>query len=224
MIFKGNNAEKIATTLIIFIVLFSIFIFISLAFKSVTHSSVENMVKDGLGFSATCIAPIIAILLFSDWRAQHFQAKIEKDGLEIYDLILKINLKLFYLERHALKKEISLKKLEELYEINSEIFLLLKNLDMKILSFEHQKEFSSESNKKFTDKAKEIQRRQNFIKSSVRELLSGFEVLIGKSNFTQRHRNFTKIQNEDIYDNLDLLDEDITTLSVYITELKPYIK
>lgn len=224
MVFKGNNAEKVASTLIIFIVLFLIFIFISLAFKSVTHSSVENMVKDGMGFSATCIAPIIAVMLFSDWRAQHFQSKIEKDGLDIYDLILKINLKLFYLERHALKKEISKKKHEELYEINSELFLLLKNLEMKLLSFEHQKEFSFESNKKFTAKAKEIHQRQNLIKNSVRELLTGFEVLIGHSDLTQSHRNFIKIQNEGVYDNLDLLDEDITTLSVYITELKPYIK
>ncbi|WP_440608828.1 hypothetical protein [Acinetobacter baumannii] len=75
MLLKGNNAEKIATTLIFFIILLVTYILVNLAFRSITHTTLENMVKDGMSFSATAIAPIIAILLFSDWRVQHLAIK-----------------------------------------------------------------------------------------------------------------------------------------------------
>lgn len=85
MLLKGNNAEKIATTFIIFIILLMIYILISLAFRSITHSSVENMVKDGLGFAASCIAPIIAILLFNDWREQHNKQVRNEFALKVFN-------------------------------------------------------------------------------------------------------------------------------------------
>ncbi|WP_227553826.1 hypothetical protein [Acinetobacter baumannii] len=73
MLLKGNNAEKIATTLIFFMILLVTYILVNLAFRSITHTTLENMVKDGMSFSATAIAPIIAILLFSDWRFQNLR-------------------------------------------------------------------------------------------------------------------------------------------------------
>ncbi|RSP90809.1 hypothetical protein EA716_18905 [Acinetobacter baumannii] len=108
MLLKGNNAEKIAISIIIFFVLFASFILISIAFKSMTHSSVEDMVKDGMGFAATGLAPIIAILLFNDWRENH---RLVRDELEVNDLYKKIRndnltmLKFVYDLAHQKNKE-----------------------------------------------------------------------------------------------------------------------
>lgn len=98
MLLKGNNAEKIATTLIIFIILLATYILINLAFRSITHTTVENMVKDGMGFSATAIAPIIAILLFSDWREQHLAVKMETAAEKIVKNLLDINFEIDILD------------------------------------------------------------------------------------------------------------------------------
>lgn len=68
---KGNNAEKLATTLIIFFVLLISYILISFAFAYWSTPSWPSMVKDGMGFAVTGITPVIAILLFNDWREQH---------------------------------------------------------------------------------------------------------------------------------------------------------
>ncbi len=68
MLLKEIMLKKIVTTLIFFIILLVTYILVNLAFRSITHTTLENMVKDGMSFSATAIAPIIAILLFSDWR------------------------------------------------------------------------------------------------------------------------------------------------------------
>lgn len=68
---KGNNAEKIAVTLIIFIVMFIIYLFVCLILNNLTESSLHSVVKDGMGFAVTGVTPIIAILLFNDWREEH---------------------------------------------------------------------------------------------------------------------------------------------------------
>lgn len=103
MLLKGNNAEKIATTLIFFIILLATFVLINLAFRSLTHTSLENMVKDGMGFAATSIAPIIAILLFSDWREQHLAVKLETEAEKIVKSLLEINFEIDNLDAEVRK-------------------------------------------------------------------------------------------------------------------------
>ncbi|QDK98210.1 hypothetical protein FM020_10060 [Acinetobacter tandoii] len=74
---KGNNAEKLATTLIIFFVLLISYILISFLFAHWSTPNWPSMVKDGMGFAVTGITPVIAILLFNDWREQHELMKRE---------------------------------------------------------------------------------------------------------------------------------------------------
>lgn len=76
---KGNNAEKFATTLIIFFVLFLAYILICIIFQTMIGSSLESMIKDGMGFAVTAITPVVAILLFSDWKEQHKLMKNEEN-------------------------------------------------------------------------------------------------------------------------------------------------
>ncbi|MCZ2977195.1 hypothetical protein RFI07_10025 [Acinetobacter baumannii] len=103
MLLKGNNAEKIATTLIFFIILLVTYILVNLAFRSITHTTLENMVKDGMSFSATAIAPIIAILLFSDWRVQHLAIKMETAAEKIVKNLLDINFEIDILDAEVRK-------------------------------------------------------------------------------------------------------------------------
>ncbi|WP_312586553.1 hypothetical protein [Acinetobacter sp.] len=92
---KGNNAEKIATTLIIFFVMFVAYLLVCLIFNYLTGFNLENSVKDAMSFAATCITPIVAILLFNDWREEH-QIKslfstldlINSKAIEIEEIII----------------------------------------------------------------------------------------------------------------------------------------
>ncbi|MFX5016160.1 hypothetical protein ABTC38_17400 [Acinetobacter baumannii] len=124
MSLKGNNAEKIATTLIFFIILLVTYILVNLAFRSITHTTLENMVKDGMSFSATAIAPIIAILLFSDWRVQHLAIKMETAAEKIVKNLLDINFEIDILDAEV-RKDIKNINVEDTQKI---IFDLRKRL------------------------------------------------------------------------------------------------
>ncbi|HFX6311713.1 TPA: hypothetical protein ACIFC2_000793 [Acinetobacter baumannii] len=124
MLLKGNNAEKIATTLIFFIILLVTHILVNLAFRSITHTTLENMVKDGMSFSATAIAPIIAILLFSDWRVQHLAIKMETAAEKIVKNLLDINFEIDILDAEV-RKDIKNINVEDIQKI---IFDLRKRL------------------------------------------------------------------------------------------------
>jgi len=124
MLLKGNNAEKIATTLIFFIILLVTYILVNLAFRSITHTTLENMVKDGMRFSATAIAPIIAIFLFSDWRVQHLAIKMETAAEKIVKNLLVINFEIDILDAEV-RKDIKNINVEDTQKI---IFDLRKRL------------------------------------------------------------------------------------------------
>lgn len=124
MLLKGNNAEKIATTLIFFIILLVTYILVNLAFRSIMHTTLENMVKDGMSFSATAIAPIIAILLFSDWRVQHLAIKMETAAEKIVKNLLDINFEIDILDAEV-RKDIKNINVEDTQKI---IFDLRKRL------------------------------------------------------------------------------------------------
>ncbi|WP_336956728.1 hypothetical protein [Acinetobacter johnsonii] len=87
MILKGNNAEKIATTLIIFIILFLIYSLVCAALNKITGSSLDNLVKDGMGFAVSGVAPVVAILLFNDWRNEHIAVDNRNASIRIKELI-----------------------------------------------------------------------------------------------------------------------------------------
>ena len=88
---QGNNAEKIATTLLIFSFLIVFYILIGMAFNSLTHSNIEDLFKDGMTFAATCLAPIVAILLVNEWRIQRLTIKFETDAEKIVKSLISLH-------------------------------------------------------------------------------------------------------------------------------------
>ncbi len=85
---ERNNAEKLATTLIIFFILFLTYVLVCIIFKTMTGTNLESMVKDGMSFAVMGITPVVAILLFSDWREQH---KLMKNEANIEKILLDLN-------------------------------------------------------------------------------------------------------------------------------------
>lgn len=119
---KGNNAEKFATTLIIFFVLFLTYVLVCIIFKTMTVTNLESMVKDGMSFAVTGITPVVAILLFSDWREQHVSIKNEQISDEILNIMNQIRV---YLNLSSKFDDKSI-----FYSKQSEFFTLL--LDLRV--------------------------------------------------------------------------------------------
>lgn len=117
---KGNNAEKLATTLIIFFVLLISYILISFAFAYWSTPSWPSMVKDAMSFAVTGITPVVAILLFSDWREQHTSIKNEQISDEIFNIMNQIRV---YLNLPSIFDDKSI-----FYSKQSEFFTLLLDL------------------------------------------------------------------------------------------------
>ncbi|MDC4442179.1 hypothetical protein OHV35_01975 [Acinetobacter baumannii] len=133
---EGNNAERIASLLIFFIILLIIYILVSLAFSSITHSKIENMIKDGMGFAVTGIAPIIAILLFNDWRHQHRLVKSESESQLIVNSFDEIKQN-FLINIGIMNHPQVYKDLDftEVFKRNADIGKLIYNLKKKIEIF-----------------------------------------------------------------------------------------
>lgn len=84
---NGNNAEKIATTIIMFIVMFLAYLLVSLIFNYLSNATLDSVVKDGMEFAATGIAPIVAILLYSDWRHEFVAVNNRNASIAIKDIV-----------------------------------------------------------------------------------------------------------------------------------------
>lgn len=130
---EGNNAERIASLLIFFIILLIIYILVSLAFSSITHSNIENTIKDGMGFAVAGIAPIIAILLFNDWRHQHRLVKSESESQLIVNSFDEIKQN-FLINIGFMNHPQAFRDLDfsEVLQRNSDIGKLINNLKKKI--------------------------------------------------------------------------------------------
>lgn len=59
--------------------------------KGLTFSESYNLLKDGLSITAAFLAPIAAFILFTDWREQHVEQKVEKIYEDVWLLNKKLN-------------------------------------------------------------------------------------------------------------------------------------
>jgi hypothetical protein len=179
-----------------------------------------DVIKDALTLAAAFLAPVAAFVLFSDWRGQHFQTKIEKDSQHIDDLVSEINVKLNSLQRIVLREVIIREQLKHYHELNSEIGLRIASLKRKIFEFESQKEFKSTSGRNYIRKVKEVAKYQVKIYGGIRELLTGFQLDEKNQKIYQKHKLYDHYKFEVIYDSLDLIDEDMIHLTAYKAELQ----
>jgi|GEM_PF-2564663 len=179
-----------------------------------------DVIKDALTLAAAFLAPVAAFVLFSDWRGQHFQTKIEKDSQLIDDLIFEINSKLNSLQRHVLIDVATSEQRKQFYVSNTEIYVEMKLLNRKTFEFKSQKEYKSESGKSYINKVEEISKYQKVINDGIRELIMHFDLDEDSQKFHQTHKLLDHYKNEIIYDTLDLIDEDMIHLSVYKAALQ----
>ncbi len=47
-----------------------------------------DVLKDALTLAAAFLAPVAAFVLFSNWREQHIEVEIEKEGIELYERLM----------------------------------------------------------------------------------------------------------------------------------------
>lgn len=85
-----------------------------------------DLVKDAMALTASFLAPVAALLLFSDWRYQHNAVKNEKISEEILK-IFKEDLAFFY----TLTKE-DLIKPQKYNEYRNKFYSLINNLENKV--------------------------------------------------------------------------------------------
>lgn len=100
--------------------------------NSPTLNKIYELLKDGLGITAAFLAPVAAFVLFSDWKKEHVEKKLDsmadKLSIDINDI------ELFLWQSHY-KPAISIKE----YEVNlvehpskGSLFNMRKNLDNDI--------------------------------------------------------------------------------------------
>ncbi|MCG5256906.1 hypothetical protein [Acinetobacter pittii] len=53
-------------------------------------SEAYDVLKDALTLAAAFLAPVAAFVLFSNWREQHIEVEIEKNGIELYERLILI--------------------------------------------------------------------------------------------------------------------------------------
>lgn len=179
-----------------------------------------DVLKDALTLAAGFLAPVAAFVLFSDWRAQHFQTKIEKDSQLIDDLIFEINSKLNSLQRRVLQDIATSEQRKQFYISNTEITVKMKILNRKAFEFKSQKEYKSESGKSYINKVEEISKYQEEINIGIRELIMHFVLDKDSQKFHQKHKQLNHYKYDVIYDKLDLIDEDMIHLSFYKAALQ----
>lgn len=82
-----------------------------------------EVVRDGLTLLAYFLAPVVAFLLFNDWRSQHSEIKNEEVTQDIWKLVDKISVLLNFSAYSP--------NSEEFHENSSKVYELIGNLDIQ---------------------------------------------------------------------------------------------
>lgn len=89
-------------------------------------NKIYELIKDTLSFFAAFAGPVIAYVLFNDWRQEHLEKKLESDSESIFKNISDIYLKLFEV-RMSICRQVTLDETEGL-KINMTMELLTIDL------------------------------------------------------------------------------------------------
>ncbi|MCU4434730.1 hypothetical protein KTH93_04465 [Acinetobacter bereziniae] len=174
-----------------------------------------NLLKDTLTLTAAFLAPAFAFVLFSSWKEQYFQTKIEKDAQAIYEDVVAYLSLLNKLERLVQKRVLSEKEHAKALELRDSLRPLSEELYRKINGFNAQAEYKSESGQVFYKKSKDISNYFRSATGGIRTLIGGFEKELDSGNYLQRTPNYDIVLGDDVYENLDELSEGLSTLAVY---------
>lgn len=182
-------------------------------------SKVYNVIKDGLTLSAAFLAPAVALVLFSSWKEQYFQTKIEKDAQSIYEDVVGYLSLLHKLERIVQKNKIDENEYQKAIELRDRLRPVSEELNRKIIGFKAQSEYESESGLLFHAKSKDISIYFRNATSGIRNLIGGFEKDLVSGNYLQRTPHYDIVLGDDVYDNLDELSEGLSALAAYKSQV-----
>lgn len=95
---KGKTLEQkislaLFGTVVFFAILFALGVFLKteLLSKCPTANEVYEIGRDSLTLTAYFLAPLTALLLFSDWRLEHVEKSREQQGRAIYNLVKQVD-------------------------------------------------------------------------------------------------------------------------------------
>ncbi|MDC5602482.1 hypothetical protein OFM92_05980 [Acinetobacter baumannii] len=110
-----------------------------------TGNEVYEIGRDALTLTAYFLAPVAALILFSDWRKEHVEKSRESQGKEIYDLIYQLDYEINNLRYESDEEEAFTKEGRKLVERKQfEIQHQIYRLDKLIFDFDYDDEKSQE--------------------------------------------------------------------------------
>ncbi|EPF72554.1 hypothetical protein GCM10025882_31800 [Acinetobacter gyllenbergii] len=179
-----------------------------------------ELFKDTLTLVATFLAPVAAFVLFSDWKGQHYQSKIEIDSQKIYESAVEYYAIISKIERFVQKKQLDNQEYLNLIENREKLRASEEEFYRRIVSFYGQAEYKSISGDDFYSKSKSVYRKLKDAAGSERNLILGLEKNIQTGEYVQKIDSFQENLFSGVYDNLDLASEYIIDL----TGLKSKVK
>lgn len=157
---KGKTLEQKSSlalfgTAVFFAILFALGVFLKtdLLSKCPTANEVYEIGRDALTLTAYFLAPLTALLLFSDWRLEHVEKTREKQVESIYSSEQKLYSALFDLDSE-IEYEESLKK-EGQKAIENRQKILLSDL-FKFENLLNEFDYDDENSLKYKQLAKDI--------------------------------------------------------------------
>lgn len=179
-----------------------------------------ELLKDTLTLTAAFLAPAIAFVLFSSWKEQHFQTKIEKDAQYIYEDIVNYLNQLHKLQRVVSESKISSTKYSEVREQRGVMLLCNNELKRKIEGFGAQSEYKSDTGSRFYNKSKDVYKYLYKASEGIGKLVNGFNKDESSEDFRQNIEYYDQVLFEEIYDNLDESADHLRDLTQYKSQVK----
>ncbi|ENU24198.1 hypothetical protein F993_01514 [Acinetobacter proteolyticus] len=183
-------------------------------------SMAYDVIKDALTLAAAFLAPVAAFVLFSDWRDQHYQSKIENDAQQIYESIVGYLTILLRLERIVQKNQIDEKEHMVMMENRDQLKIYEEEVKRKIISFRAQHEFQSKTGEDLN-----LEVRSAFIDlknaaDGIRDLIIHFKYNQSINRYEQSKPYFSEHLFSEVYDNLDDSYKKIATLTTLKSKVK----
>ncbi|HEM8709447.1 TPA: hypothetical protein U2Q76_000376 [Acinetobacter baumannii] len=128
-------------TVVFFAILFALGVFLKtdLLSKWPTANEAYEIGRDALTLTAYFLAPLTALLLFSDWRLEHVEKSREQQGKAIYNLVLQINSLLGELEREIEEESNFSTDVSPIVEdLSKELIKKLSNIQHELNDFDYE--------------------------------------------------------------------------------------
>ncbi|MEG1313764.1 MAG: hypothetical protein RSD40_05570, partial [Bacilli bacterium] len=134
-------------------------------------NKIYELAKDTFSFCAAFVGPVIAYVLFNDWRGEHIEKKLEADSESIFKNIHEIHLKLFEIRMSICRKD----TLEENEGLKTNMSMELLTIDlMRIRNYINLLKEEKQSALSFIDLSKEIVKSLDEVNNEFYDIQNAF--------------------------------------------------